>query len=156
MVILRMELSYDWVQMYPYLHLCIWWWCLFSLSVVSNSLRLCATLRTAARQASLSFTVSWSLLTFMSTESMMLSNHLILCRPLLLLPSVFPSIRVFSGESALHIILWHCWPSSFSFSLCPHVLISTFAAWMKSHSFLTLLTAPLFPSWGQKKKIIWF
>ena len=109
-----------------------------------------------ARQTSLSFTVSWSLLTFRSTESMMLSNHLILCRPLLLLPSVFPSIRVFSSESALHIILWHCWPSRFSFFLCPHVLISTSAAWMKSHSFLTLLTAPLFPSWGQKKKIIWF
>ena len=113
---------------------------------------LFATPWTAARQASLSFTVSWSLLTFMSTESMMLSNHLILCRPLLLLPSIFSSIRVFSSESALRITLWHCCPSRFSFSLCPHVLISTFAAWMKSHSLLTLLTAPLLPSWGQKNK----
>ena len=58
---------------------------------------------TAAHQASLSITNSWSLLKLMSTESMMLSNHLILCHPLLLLPSIFPSIRVFSSESAYHI-----------------------------------------------------
>ena len=56
---------------------------------------------TAARQASLSFTVSWSLLKLMSIKSTMPSNHLILCRPLLLLLSIFPSIRVFSNESAL-------------------------------------------------------
>ena len=55
---------------------------------------LFATLRTVAHQASLSFTISQSLLNFMSIESMMPSNHLILCHPLLLLPSVFPSIRV--------------------------------------------------------------
>ena len=54
---------------------------------------------TAACQASLSFTISLSLLKFMSIESVMLSNHLILCRPLLLLPSIFPSIRVFSSDS---------------------------------------------------------
>ena len=72
---------------------------------------------TAARQASLSITNSWSLLRIMSIESVMPSNHLILCRPLLLLPSVFPSIRVFSDESALHIR----WPKywSFSFSISP-------------------------------------
>ena len=58
---------------------------------------------TAAHQASLSFTIAQSLLKLMSIESMMLSKHLILCRPLLLLPSIFPSIRVFSNESALHI-----------------------------------------------------
>ena len=58
---------------------------------------------TAEHQVSLSFTVSWSLLRFMSTELVMLSNHLVLCYPLLLLPSVFPSIRVFSKESALCI-----------------------------------------------------
>ena len=57
----------------------------------------------AARQASLSFTISQSLLKLMSIESMMPSNHLILSHPLLLLPSIFPSIRVFSNESALHI-----------------------------------------------------
>ena len=58
---------------------------------------------TAARQASLSITNSRSLLKLTSVESVMPSNHLILCRPLLLLPSIFPSIRVFSSESALHI-----------------------------------------------------
>ena len=58
---------------------------------------------TAAHQACMSFTISWSLLELMSTESVMPSNHLILCRPLLLLPSILPSIRVFSNESTLHI-----------------------------------------------------
>ena len=72
---------------------------------------------TAAHQASLSITNSRSLLTHMSVESVMLSNDLILCRALLLPPSVFPSIRVFSNESALHIR----WPKywSFSFSISP-------------------------------------
>ena len=54
-------------------------------------------------QASLFFTISWSLLKVMSTESVMPSNHLLICRPLLLLPSIFPSIRVFSNESALRV-----------------------------------------------------
>ena len=71
---------------------------------------------TAAGQASLSFTISWSLFKLMSIESVMPSNLFILCRPLLL-PSIFPSIRVFSNESALHVR----WPKyrSFSFSICP-------------------------------------
>ena len=75
------------------------------------------TPRTAARQASLSFTVFQSLLKLMSIESMMPSNCLILCCPLLLLPSIFPNIRVFSSESALCIR----WPKdwSFSFSISP-------------------------------------
>ena len=75
------------------------------------------TLWTAACQASLSFTISWSLLKLVSIESVMPSNHLILCHPLLLLPSIFPSIRVFSSELALHIR----WPKywSFSFSISP-------------------------------------
>ena len=64
---------------------------------------LFATPQTAAHQASLSITNSWSLLKLISIESVMPSNHLILCRPLLLLPSIFPSIRVFSNESVLHI-----------------------------------------------------
>ena len=64
---------------------------------------LFATPWTAARQASLSITNSRSLLKLMSIESVMSSNHLILCRPLLLLPSIFPSIRVFSKKSVLHI-----------------------------------------------------
>ena len=72
---------------------------------------------TAAHQASLSITNSWSLLKLMSIESVMPSNHLILCRPLLLLPSIFRSIRVFSNESALPIR----WPEdwSFRFSISP-------------------------------------
>ena len=71
----------------------------------------------AARQASLSITISQSLLKLMSIKSVMPSNHLILCHPLLLLPSVFPSIRVFSSESVLQIR----WPKywSFSFSISP-------------------------------------
>ena len=71
-----------------------------------------ATLWAATRQASLSLTISWSLLRLMSIESVMPSNHLILCRPLLLLPSIFPSIWVFSNESALRIK----WPKHWSFS----------------------------------------
>ena len=67
---------------------------------------------TAARQASLSITNSWSSLKLMSIELVMPSNHLILCYPLLLLPSIFPSIRVFSKESVLHIR----WPKYWSFS----------------------------------------
>ena len=72
---------------------------------------------TAARQASLSFAISRSLLKLMPIESVMLSNHLILCCPLLLLPSIFTSIRVFSNESALHIRLAKNW--SFSFRISP-------------------------------------
>ena len=60
---------------------------------------LFVTTSTAAHQASLSFTISWGLLKLMSIESMMPFNHLILCRPLIILPSIFPSIRVFSNES---------------------------------------------------------
>ena len=72
---------------------------------------------TAARQASLSITNSRSLLRLMSMESVMPSNHLILCHPLLLPPSIVPSIRVFSNQSVLHIRLPKYW--SFSFSISP-------------------------------------
>ena len=71
--------------------------------------------RAAAHQASLSFTVSRSLLKLMFTESVMLSNYLILCNPLLLLPSIFPSIRVFSNALALCIR----WPKCWSFTIGP-------------------------------------
>ena len=94
--------------------------CLFHQfrSVQSLSrVRLFVTPQTAALQASLSITNSRSLLKLMSTESVMPSNHLILCHPLLLLPSIFPSIRVFSNESVLRIRWPHCW--SFSFSISP-------------------------------------
>ena len=82
-----------------------------------SRVRLFATPWTAARQASLSITDSWSLLKLMTIESVMPSNHLILCCPLLLLSSIFPSMRVFSNESDLHIR----WPKywSFSFSISP-------------------------------------
>ena len=75
-----------------------------------------ATPWTAARQASLSITNSQSLLNLMSIESVMPSNHLILCRPLLLQLSIFPSIRVFSNESVLHIRWPKNWSISFSIS----------------------------------------
>ena len=82
-----------------------------------HCIRLFATPRTAARHACLSFTISQSLLKLMSIESVMPSNHLILCHPLLLLPSTFSIIGVFSNESALHIR----WPKywSFSFNISP-------------------------------------
>ena len=82
-----------------------------------SRVQLFVTPRTAACQASLSIPNSWSLLKLMSIKSVMLSNHLILCRPLLLLPSMFPSIRVFSNESALPIRRPKYW--SFSFSISP-------------------------------------
>ena len=94
---------------------CAWTWGYgalsvpFSRSIVSASV----TSWTAAHQVSLSRTISRTLLKLTSIESMMPSTHLILCHPLLLLPSVFPSIRIFSSESALHIR----WPKYWSFSL---------------------------------------
>ena len=81
-----------------------------------NNIRFFATSRTAACQTSLVFTISWSLLKLMSIESVMPSNHLILCHPLLLLPSIFPSIRVFSNELPLCIRWPKYWSFSFSIS----------------------------------------
>ena len=78
-----------------------------------SRVRLFATPATAAHQASLSITNSWSLLKLMSIKSVMPSNHLILCHPFLIPPSIFPSIRVFSNERVLHIR----WPEYWSFSL---------------------------------------
>ena len=82
-----------------------------------SHVRLVVTPWTVAHQASLSFTVSWSLLKFMSFESVILSNHLILCCLLLLLPSIFPSIRLFSNESVLLIRGPKYW--SFGFIISP-------------------------------------
>ena len=86
------------------------------MKVTQSCMTLC-DLMTAARQASLSITNSRGLLKLMSIESVMPSNHLILCRPLLLPPSIFPSIRGFSNKSVLHIR----WPKywSFSFNISP-------------------------------------
>ena len=82
-----------------------------------SCVRLFVTPLTAARQAPLSFTISQSWLKLMSIESVMPSNCLILCHPLFLLPSIFPNIRVFSNELALHIRWSKYW--SFSFSISP-------------------------------------
>ena len=89
----------------------------FSSVQLLHRVRTFVTPWTVARQAFLSITNSWSLLQLMSIESVMPSNHLILCRPLLLLPSIFPSIRGFSNESVLCIRLPKCW--SFSISISP-------------------------------------
>ena len=89
----------------------------FSSVRLLSRVRLFVTPWTAARQSSLSITNSRNLLRLMFIESVMPSNHLILCRPLLLSPSIFSSIRVFSNESALHIRWLKYW--SFSFSISP-------------------------------------
>ena len=108
----------------PSLWICLWWWwkwCFVGSVQSLSHIQLFATPQTAARQASLSITNSRSLPKLMSTELVMLSNHLIPCCPLLLLPSIFPSIRVFSSESVFRIR----WPKywSFSFSISPSVNI---------------------------------
>ena len=125
---------------------------------------------TAAHQASLSFTISMSLLNLMSTESVMPSNHLILCRPLLFLPSIFPSIRVFSNELALHIRWPKYWslsfrisPSSkysglwekvkvfFSFSveiLCCNICYKTHVHWGSGPSFCAIFRVDQVFHWG--------
>ena len=89
--------------------------CTFSSVQSLSHVQLFVTPWTAARQACLTITNSLSLLKLMSIESVMPSNHLILCHPLLLLPSIFPSIRVFSNESVLRIR----WPRYWSFSISP-------------------------------------
>ena len=91
--------------------------CFNSVQFIHCHLQLFATPWTAARQASLSITNSWSLLKLMSIESVVPSSHLIFCHPLLLLPSIFPSIRIFSNKSVVCIR----WPEhwSFSFSISP-------------------------------------
>jgi len=118
-------------------------WC-FLLVVVQSLSRgqLFLTPWTAASQASLSFTISQCLLRFISIESVMPSNHLILCCLLLLLPSIFPSIGVFSNESALHL----SWPEYWSFSFSPSNehsgLISFRIDWF---DFLAILRDPQEP-----------
>ena len=81
-----------------------------------SCVQLIVTPWTAAHQASLSFTISWSLLKLICIDLVMPSNHLVLCCPLLLLPSIFPSIRVISNESVLRIRLPKYWSCSFSIS----------------------------------------
>ena len=95
----------------------ITWSCHVAAVQSLSHVQLFVTPWTAALQASLSITISWSLLKLMSTELVMPSNRLILCHLLFLLPSIFPSIRVFSNESVLCIRWPKCW--SFSFSISP-------------------------------------
>ena len=104
--------------------------CMFSSVQSLSHVRFFATPWTAAGQASLSITNSWSLPKLMSIESVMPSNHLILCCPLLLLPSIFPNIRMFLNESALHIR----WPKywSFSFNISPSNEQPGFPGWFPS------------------------
>ena len=126
---------------------------LFSCRVVSDSLW---PPWTAAHQASLSFTVSWSFLRFMSVESVMPSNYLILCCLLLLLPSIFPSIRVFSSELVLHIR----WPKyrNFSFSISPSIeysgLISFRIDWLDLLAIQRTLKS-LLQHHNSKASILW-
>ena len=97
----------------------------FSPSVMSDSLR--------PHRLQASVSITWSLLKLMSIGSVMPSNHLILCHPLLLLPSIFPSIRVFSNESVLRIRWLKCWSFSFSISLSNEhqwTLISSRMDWL--------------------------
>ena len=101
---------------------------------------LFATPWTEESQTTLSFTISWSFLRLMSIESMMPSNDLILCRPLLLLPSVFPSIRVFASELTLHIR----WPKYWSFSISPSI----------EYSGLISFGIDLFPVQGTLKSLL--
>ena len=102
-------------------------------------------------------TISWSLFKLMSIESVMPSNHLILCRPLLLLPSIFPSIRVFSNESALHIR----WPKywTFSFSIIPSKehpeLISFRMDWLDLLAVQGTLKSPLQHHSSKALKRLW-
>ena len=116
---------------------------LFFVQSLSH-VRLFATLWTTAHQASLSFTISWSLLRLMSIESMMPSNRLILCCPLHLLSSIFPSLRVFSNELALRIR----WPKywNFSFSISPSNEYSGLISFRIDWFDLTVHGTPVFSS----------
>ena len=128
----------------------------FSLVQSLSRARLLATPWTAAHQASLSITNSQSLLKLMSIESVMPSNHLILCHPLLLPPLIFPSIKVFSNESVLHMR----WPKfwSFSFSVSPSNeysgLISFRTDWLDLLAVQGTLKS-LFQHHSSKASIFW-
>ena len=143
-------------QQYPHT-----WYHLFQLCVSSlqshTHVQLFAILWTAAHQASLSITNSRSLLKLMSIELVILSNHLILYRPLLLLPSIFPNIRVFSSESVLHIR----WPKywSFSFTISPSNehsgLISFRMDWLDQLAVQGTLKS-LLQHHSSKASILWY
>ena len=124
-----------------------------SLFVVQSCLTLCDPW-TVACQASLSFIISQSLLNLMSAESMKPSNHLILCHPLLLLPSIFPSISVFPNELTLHIR----WPKywSFSFSISPSNEYSGLISFRIDWFDLQGTIKSLLQHHSSKASILWF
>ena len=130
----------------------------FSSVQLLSRVQIFVTLWTAVRQASLSITNSWSLLKLklMSIESVMPSDHLILCRPLLLSPSTFPSIRVFSNESAIHIRLPMY--QSFSFNISPSSehsgLTSLRMDWLDLHEVQGTLKS-LLQHHSSKASILW-
>ena len=103
--------------------------CFFQPSVLLSHVQLLVTPWTAAHQASLSITNFQSLLKLMSIESVMLSNHLILCHPLLLLPSIFPSIRVFSSEPLLENITSYVFPRGKEFQWSENLKTLSTNAW---------------------------
>ena len=114
--------------------------CYYSNAVVQSlsHVQLFAIPWTAAHQASLSFTISWNLLKLMSIESVMLSNHLILCRPLLLLSSIFPSTGVFFNE----LVLCIRWSKFWSFSFIPKLTFySSIFPWTQISSFLNHISS---------------
>ena len=138
------RVKYDWATS---LHFRSFWSRTCSIQSLSCG-QLFATPWTTARQASLSITSPQRLLKLMSIKSVMPSSHLIICRPLLLLPSIFPSIRVFSRESVLHIR----WPKywSFSFSISPSNeysgLISFRMGWLDLKS-LSNTSVQMYSTW---------
>ena len=121
-----------------------------------SRVRLFATPRIAARQASLFITISWSSLRLTSIESVMPSSHLILCRPLLLLPSIPPSIRVFSNESTRHVRWPKYWSSSFSIIPSKEIpgLISFRMAWLDLLAVQGILKS-LLQHHSSKASILW-
>ena len=128
----------------------------FFCCLVFSRVRLFATPWTAAHEASLSFTISWSLLKLMSIESVLPSNHLVLCCPLLL-PSIYPSIKVFSNELALCIM----WPKYWSFSFNFHPsreysgLISFRIDWFDLLAVQGTLKKSLLQHCSWKASIVW-
>ena len=118
----------------------------FGLVQLLSHVRLFPTPWTATHQASLSITNSWSLLKLMSIESVMPSNHLIHCHPLLLPPSIFPSIRVFPNESALCIRWPKYWSSSFNISSSNEYSGFMSLGWTGQISFLSMGLSRVFSS----------
>ena len=148
-------------------YLSSWWICMIKMVVVPSlsHVQLFVTPWTAALQASLSFAIFWSLHKLMSIESVMPSNHLILCLPLFLLPWSFPNISVFSKELALHIRWPEYW--SFSFSISPSNeysgLISFRIDWfdlltVQGTTKVCLLSKPMCfcPTWTEKPGVLQF